>query len=113
MERRRCLADALAVTAGELLTDVLDDFPLPRNDLQRLGDVLAELGQPGLRRRQAQAAGAGHDHPLARQVFGETAYVSYACGVNAATFVVLATAFSAASSSSAAAASSSSNCNSI
>ena len=52
VERRRRLADLLAVPARELLAHVLDDLPLPRDDFQRLGDVLAELGQP-----RAAAAG--------------------------------------------------------
>ena len=43
MERRRRLRDLLAVPAGELLADGLDHFPPARNDLQRLGDVLAHL----------------------------------------------------------------------
>ena len=46
MERRRRLADFLAVAAGELFADMLDHLPLPRNDLQRLGDVLAQFAQP-------------------------------------------------------------------
>ena len=46
MERRRRLADPLAIATGEFLTDVLDHLPLPRNGLQRLGDVLAQLAQP-------------------------------------------------------------------
>src|SRR5215831_7008767 len=64
---RRRLADRLAVAAAELLADVLDHLPLPRDHLDRLADVLAELAQPGaaaaraLRRRRL-------DHPLARQV---------------------------------------------
>jgi len=70
MERRRRLADLLAITAGELLADVLDYLPGFRNHLQRLGDVLAELGQP-----RAATAGARHrsrhDHPLARQMLRE------------------------------------------
>src|SRR5205807_9210326 len=43
MERRRSLADLLAIAAGELLTDVLDYLPLPRDYLQSLGDVLAQF----------------------------------------------------------------------
>jgi hypothetical protein len=70
VERRRRLVDGLAVAARELLAHVLDHLPLARNDLQRLGDVLAQLRQP-----PAAAAWAGrrtgHDHPLTRQVLGE------------------------------------------
>jgi hypothetical protein len=40
MEGGGCLADGLAVAAGELLPHVLDHLPLPRDDLQRLGDIL-------------------------------------------------------------------------
>lgn len=61
------LADRFAASEGELLADVLDQFPLPRNELQRLGDVLADLAQTGF-----PAAGAerrdGIDDPFARQV---------------------------------------------
>ena len=70
MERRGGLADLLAVPAGELLAHVLDHLPLARDHLQRLGDVLAKLGQS-----RAAAAEAGvrprHDDPFAGQVFGE------------------------------------------
>src|SRR5205807_5379786 len=70
MERRRSLADLLAVAAGELLADMLDPLPLPRNHLQRLGDVLAQLAQP-----RAAAATANRrsrlDHLLTRQMLGE------------------------------------------
>ena len=55
MERRRGLADALAVAARELLAHLLDNFPLAGDGLEGLGDVLPELGQPG-----AAAAGAGY-----------------------------------------------------
>ena len=70
MERRRGLADLLACPARELLPDVLQHLPLPRHHLQRLGDVLAELGEPG---RPATRAGGRtrNDDPLARQIFGE------------------------------------------
>ncbi len=70
MERRRRLADLLAVPAGELLAHMLDDLPLARDHLQRFGDVLAQRGQA----RAAAAetgAGSGHDDPLPGQVFGE------------------------------------------
>jgi len=70
MERRRRLADLLAVAAGKRLADVLDHLPLPRDHLQRLGDVLAQLTQP--RAATAQAGGRARlDHPLARQMLRE------------------------------------------
>jgi hypothetical protein len=70
MEGRRCLADLLAHPTGKLLAHVLNHFPLTRNDLDRLGDVFAELRKPG---RAAAGAGswARHDDPLARQMIGE------------------------------------------
>src|SRR5450759_3561041 len=46
VEWRRRLADLLAITASELLADVLDHLPGFGDDLQRLGDVLAQLAQP-------------------------------------------------------------------
>src|SRR6516225_1247898 len=46
VERRRRLRDRLAVPAGELLAHRLDHLPLARDYLQRLGDILAQLGQP-------------------------------------------------------------------
>jgi hypothetical protein len=46
MERRRCLANLLAVATSELLADVLDHLPLPRNGFQCLGNVLAQFAQP-------------------------------------------------------------------
>ena len=57
MERRRRLGDLLARPAGELLPHRLDHLPLARDDFQRLGDVLAELGQ------LAAAARAGASAP--------------------------------------------------
>jgi len=69
-ERRRRLADLLAVPAGELLAYDLYHLPLPRHDLEPLGHVLAELGEPD---GAAAAAGgrARHDHALARQMCRE------------------------------------------
>ena len=70
VERRRRLIDALAVAARELLAHMLDDLPLARDHLQRLGDILAELGQS----RSAAAGASGRrrdDHPLARQMLGK------------------------------------------
>jgi len=70
VERHRRLADLLAVPAGELLAHRLDDLPLARNNLQGLGDVLADLGQ--LLRAAARAGGRWrHHHALARQMSGE------------------------------------------
>src|ERR1700751_775268 len=66
-ERRRRLADLLAVAAGELLTHGLNDLPLPRYRLKRLRDIFAELGEAA----RAAAAASGrtrHDHALARQM---------------------------------------------
>ena len=70
MERRRRLADRLAIPAGELLPHRLDHLPPPGPRLQRLRHVLAELAQT-----IAAAALAGRrridHHPLARQMVGE------------------------------------------
>src|SRR4051794_8357583 len=111
MERRRRLADLLAVAAGKLLADVLDYLPLPWDDLQRLADVLTQLAQP-----RAAAAQAFRwprlDHPLARQMLGE-GLAGRALAGKASTLVVLATARSAAISSSVAELSSSSKASSI
>ncbi len=72
VERCGWLADALAVTTGELLAHMLDDLPAARHDLERLGDILAQPGQA-----RAATAGAGRrtgdDDALARQVLGERA----------------------------------------
>ena len=70
MERRRRLGDRLASPAGEPLPNGLDHLPLAGDDLERLGDVLAELRQ--LRRAAAGAAQRRRDHdPLARQMLGK------------------------------------------
>ena len=47
------LGDGLTTAAGEFLPHGLDDFPLPRDDLQRFGHILAEFHEG------AAAAGAG------------------------------------------------------
>jgi hypothetical protein len=39
------LSDRFAIAARELLAHSLDHLPLARDDLQCLGDILAELGQ--------------------------------------------------------------------
>ena len=67
MERRRRLADLLATPAGELLAHRLDDLPLTRDHLQRLGHVLADLRQ--LVRTAAPAGCRRRNHlPLARNM---------------------------------------------
>ena len=70
VEGGRRLADLLAVAAGELLADGLDHLPLPGNDLQRLGDVLAHLHDAP--RSATAAGGRGFDHhALPGQMLGE------------------------------------------
>ena len=70
VEGRGWLADLLAVAAGELLADGLDDLPLTRNDLQGLGNILAQLAQP---RSAAAITGRRRidDDPLSWQMVGE------------------------------------------
>ena len=58
MERRRRLADLLAVPASELLADMLDDLPPARDHLQRLGDIFTQL-PPSPPPQQRQAVGPG------------------------------------------------------
>ena len=70
MERRRRLGDRLAVPARELLAHRLDHLPLARDHLQRLGDVLAKLRQPGPSRSRGSSRRGDHD-ALARQMVGE------------------------------------------
>ena len=72
MERRRRLADRLAVKAGDLLADGLDDLPCPRDHLERLGHVLAQLRQARAATGRARAR-RGDDDALARQMRGGTA----------------------------------------
>ena len=59
MERRRRLADLLAVPARELLADMLDHLPLARDHFQRLGDRLPQLAQPARRRSKGKSVGPG------------------------------------------------------
>ena len=69
MRGRRRLRDRFAGPAGELLAHVLDHFPLARDELQRLGHVLAELAQG----RPAAARACRRqriDNALARQMLG-------------------------------------------
>ena len=111
MERRRRLADALAIAVSKFLSHRLDHLPAPRDNFQCLGDVLAQLGQA--RTTAATACRrAGLDEPLARQVRGE----GLARGAIAGKRRYLAGFCSsslAANSSSVADASNSSSCNSI
>ena len=67
VERCRRLANALAGSAGELLAHRLDYLPLSGHDLQRLGDVLADLGQ-SVRTTAGAGRRPGHHDALARQV---------------------------------------------
>ena len=61
------LGHRLARAAGEPLAHGLDHLPLPRDNLERLGHVLAEPRQPV--RSAAGATGrTGNDDPLARQM---------------------------------------------
>ncbi len=60
----------VALPAGELLPHRLDHLPLPRDHLQRLGDVFTQLRQLG--RTAARAALRDRDQDaLAREVLGE------------------------------------------
>jgi hypothetical protein len=67
MEGCRRLGDRLAVAAGEFLAHGLLHEPAARDDIERLGDGLADLGQPAAA-AAATARGCGHDKPLARQM---------------------------------------------
>ena len=70
VERRRRLADLLAIPAGHLLAHMLDHLPLARDHLQRLGDGLAELPQPCAAAARA-CRRSRHDDTLSRQMGGE------------------------------------------
>ena len=64
------LCDLLAVPARELLPDRLDHLPRARDDVERHGDVFAQLRQAI---SSAGRAGTGrrHDNTFARQVIGK------------------------------------------
>jgi hypothetical protein len=67
MEWRWRLRDGLASPAGEFLAHRLDDLPTAWNNLQRLGDVFAQLRQ--LRRTARRTTCRRRDHDaLARQM---------------------------------------------
>ena len=67
MRGRRRLGDRLAVPAGELFADVLDDLPAPRLAFQGLRYHLAKLVQP-LTAALAAGARRGFDDTFDRQV---------------------------------------------
>ena len=94
MERRRRLADLLAVPAGELLPHRLDHLPLTRLRFQRARHIFAELAQASAAAAFARRRRVDH-HALARQVVGERIALG-ALARKSATLVVLATACSAA-----------------
>jgi len=61
------LRDRLARAAAELLPHVLGHEPLPRHDVERLGDVLADLRELGAAAARARRGGRMNDAP-ARQI---------------------------------------------
>jgi hypothetical protein len=67
VERRRRLRDRLAFSARVAFPDRLDHLPLPRHDLQGLGDVFAELRQFG-RAAARTSLRRGNNDALARQM---------------------------------------------
>ena len=67
VERRGRLRDRLAGPAREALAHGLDHLPAPRDHLQRLGDVLAELRQLGRPAAGAELRRRNED-PLAREM---------------------------------------------
>jgi len=75
MEWRRRLGNLLAIATGELLPNGLDHLPLARHDLERLGDILAQLAQP-IRAAAGAGLGCSDDDALARQMLGQ----GLACG---------------------------------
>jgi hypothetical protein len=70
VERRRRLADLLAVPARELLAHMLDHLPLPGDHFQGLGDTLPELAQPAPTTAKASRR-PRHHHTLSWQMLGE------------------------------------------
>lgn len=70
VEGCRGLGDLLAGPARELLPDRLDHLPLARNDLERLGDVLAHL-RDAIGPAAGTAAVRLNHHALARQMLRE------------------------------------------
>ena len=70
MERRWRLRDCLAIPARELFPNRLDHLPLARHDLERLGNILAQLAQP-IGAAAGACLGCSDDDALARQVLGQ------------------------------------------
>ena len=70
MERRRGLADLLAIAAGELLPYRLDHLPLARHYLQRARHVLAELAKAIAAATFTSCRRIDH-HPFPWQMLGE------------------------------------------
>ena len=84
MERRRRLADLLAVAAGELLSNRLDHLPPARRRLQGPRHILAELAQT----RSATAFASGRridDDAFVRQMVRERVALGGATGEGADT----------------------------
>ena len=70
MEGCRCLADFLAITAGELFPHSLNNLSTPRYALHRFGDVFAELVKPSTA-TAATGNRTRHNDTLTRQMFGK------------------------------------------
>jgi hypothetical protein len=65
MERRRRLRDRFALPTGEAFVNRLDHLPLTRDDLERLGDILASF-ESFVEPQQGQLCGAAITDPLPR-----------------------------------------------
>jgi hypothetical protein len=72
MERRRRLGNRLARPAAELLPHMLGHEPLPRHDIERLGDSLADLGELGAATTRTARRRRMNDAPT-RQIGGKVA----------------------------------------
>ena len=70
VERRGRLRDRLTRPAAELLPYMLGHEPLPRHHIERLGDVLADLGELGAAAARARGRRRVDDAP-ARQMIGK------------------------------------------
>ena len=72
VERRRRLRDLLARPAAELLPYMLGHEPLPRHHIERLGDILADLGKLAAAAARARGRRRVNNAP-ARQIGGKVA----------------------------------------